>query len=135
MQRPPLVVGLHLCEDVVADTATRNVSLIRVFTGLGVDAFPCVSRPICAFTTLTAGLGEAPFRLEVSRPQGPLDDIVVHAVEGTLHFESPVQTVHLVVRLTNCPLPAAGDYLFTLWVDGVLIAQRSLRVYLREEQP
>src|SRR5204863_482419 len=40
MTRPPLVLGLTLCEDVVADSATQNDSVIRSFTGLALDSFP-----------------------------------------------------------------------------------------------
>ena len=29
---PPMVVGLTLCEDVIVEAATQNLSLIRTFT-------------------------------------------------------------------------------------------------------
>jgi hypothetical protein len=133
MVRPPLVLGLTLCEDVVVDPVTKNVSVIRAFTGLGVEAIPGLAKPFFAFATLTAGQGEAIFRLDVHLDLGSLDAELVHRVKGKLHFQDPLQTVHWVVKLNRCHFPAAGEYLFTLWVDGVWMAQRRLRVYAREE--
>jgi hypothetical protein len=134
MFRPPLVLGLTLCEDVVVDPATQNVSIIRAFTGLGLENLPGTARPFFAFATLTAGQGEARFRLDVHRDLGGLDTELVHRAEGNLRFQDPLQTIQWVVKLSHCSFPAAGGYLFTLWIDGAWMAQRRLRVYAREEK-
>jgi hypothetical protein len=127
-----MVLGLTLCEDVVEDKATKNISVIRAFTGFGLDAFPGTARPFFAFATLTAGQGEAVFRLDVHRDRGGLESDLVHRVGGKVRFQDPLQTVYWVVRIDHCYFPAAGEYLFTLWIDGVWMAQRRLRVYTRE---
>jgi hypothetical protein len=129
MVRRPIVLGVTLCEDVVVDGATRNISLIRSFTGLAVDAFPATPAPFCAFAALTAGQGEATFKLVVERfsAHAVLDPI--YTVAGTLRFPDPLQTVYWIVRVSRCSFPIAGEYLFTLWIDGAWTAQRRLRVY------
>ena len=129
MNRPPLVLGLTLCEDVVADKETLNVSIIRAFTGLGLDSFPGVAAPFFAFAAITAGQGDANFRLDVQKDVGPLDPEPIHRVQGRLRFQDPLQTVYCVVRLSRCSFPEAGEYLFTLWLDSLWMAHRRLRVY------
>jgi hypothetical protein len=133
MVRPPIVLGLTLCEDVVVDGETRNISVIRAFTGLALDSFPGVPAPFCAFATLTAGQGKAAFKLVVERftDQAALDP--VYRLSGTLHFLDPLQTVYWVVRLSRCSFPMTGEYLFTLWIDGAWMAQRRLRVHANKE--
>jgi hypothetical protein len=49
----PMILGLTLCEDVVVDPLTRNLSLIRVFTSMAVASFPAIARPFCVLAALT----------------------------------------------------------------------------------
>ena len=123
----PMVLGLTLCEDVVVDPATRNVSLLRTFTGLPVERFPTVARPFCAFATMTNGLGEAVSALSVTHMGEDVEE--VYRVRRSIRFNDPLQIVYYVMRLAHCPLPRPGAYLFTLWLDDRWMAQRVLRVY------
>ena len=132
MIRPPVVLGLTLCEDVVADHETGNVSVIRAFTGFGLETFPSAVPPFCAFAALTAGEGDATFRLEVVWYLGPLEPEVVHELHGKLHFQDPLKTVNWIVRLSRCRFPEEGRYVFTLWIDDEWMAQRVLRVHSKD---
>lgn len=131
MSSTPLVLGLTLCEDVVADPATRNVSVIRAFTGLAVAQFPTTAPPFCAFASLTDGLGPTDLELLVTEMAGDCD--VIYRLRRSVAFADPLQIVNFVVRLARCPLPRPGIYLFTLQSAGEWLAQRSLRAYLAEE--
>ena len=130
--RPPLVLGLTLCDDAVTDPATGKLSLIGAFTGLAMAAFPGVPQPFCAYAALTAGQGDARFTLELALQDNTLQKNVIRQWQGTVSFADPLQTVNWLVRLTRCLFPTPGEYLFTLWIDGEWMAQRRLRVYLRE---
>ena len=123
----PVVLGLTLCEDVVVDPATGNVSLIRSFTGLPVDNFPAVARPFCAFAALSDGEGEVDAELLVNTLEG--EGTEAYQVSHRLRFTDRLQIVYYVRRFSRCPLPIAGVYLFTLNLNGEWAAQRTLRVY------
>jgi len=127
LRHPPVVLGLTLCEDIVPDPATGNVSIIRAFTGLRVDAFPAVAPPFCLFAAMTDALGEADARLSVGLLLDEYQE--VYSRENRLVFTDRLQIVYYVMKLFHCPLPDPGIYLFTLPLDGEEITQRSLRVY------
>jgi hypothetical protein len=129
----PTILGLTLCEDVVIDLATGNLSLIRAFSGMGVDGFPTIARPFRAFAAFTDGFGDAEAELSV----GLLGDgfELIHRVRSKLVFADRLQIVYYVMKLLRCPLPRAGVYLVTLQLDGEWFAQRSLRVYSSGSTP
>ncbi len=127
LSRFPVALGLTLCEDVVTEAASHDISLIRSFTGLPVERFPSVARPLCVFSALTDGLGQAEAVLSVGLFLDTYQE--VYRVRTILDFPDPLRTVYYVMRLSHCPLPRSGVYLFTLALDGTWLAQRSLRVY------
>ena len=131
--RHPLALGLTICEDVVVEAPSRDVSLIRSFTGLPVPRFPTIARPFCVFSALTDGLGTADILLQVGHFSESYEEI--YRVQSKLDFSDPVRIVYYVMRLARCPLPGAGIYLFTLSSNGFWLAQRSLRVYSGEATP
>jgi hypothetical protein len=131
----PVLVGLTLCEDVLPEPATRNVSLIRCFTGRALESFPTLSPPFCVFATLLDGLGDFDLQLSVDYlgPQPLLpEEGQVHLVRGRLQMVDRLQPVRINLRLTACPIPYAGVYQFTLTLDREWLAQTSLRVYAAE---
>jgi hypothetical protein len=133
LSRFPLALGLSICEDVVVEPASGDVSLIRSFTGLPVGQFPSVARSFCIVSALTDGLGEADASLQVGRFAEAYQE--VYRVQSKLDFPDPLRIVYYVMRLTHCPLPGPGIYLFTLSLNGSWVAQRSLRVYPRGAIP
>jgi hypothetical protein len=135
--RFPVIVGLTLCEDVVSDPATRHVSLIRCFTGRGVESFPTTSPPFCVFATLLDGTGDFDLQLSVDYlgPEPMLPEFnLVYSVRGPLRVTDPLQPVRVNLRLSVCPLPYAGVYQFTLALNGEWLAQASMHVYIAETE-
>jgi hypothetical protein len=125
--RLPLALGLTICEDVVVEAPSRDVSLIRSFTGLPVEHFPTIARPLCVFSALTDGSGAADILLQVGHFSDTYEE--VYRAHSQLAFPDPLRIVYYVMRLARCPLPGSGIYLFTLSANGFWLAQRSLRVY------
>ena len=133
MAHLPAILGLTLCEDVVADPQTRNISLIRSFTDLSVDSSRSLAPPFCVFAALTDGIGEAAIELGVSLLADVFEEI--YRVQSRLQFSDRLQVVYYLMRLSRCPLPTEGSYLFNLRIDGQWMAQRSLRVQGPEQTP
>lgn len=57
MKHMPIAVGLFLCEQVIVEERTRNVTPVNCFTQRAVKAFPG-SFSFVLFAVLTDGLGE-----------------------------------------------------------------------------
>jgi hypothetical protein len=133
----PVVVGLTLCQDVVPEPS-GNVSLIRCFTGLPLSVFPATAPPFCVLATLTDAVGTFDFELKVDRVAEDVEELdlffhPVHSLRGQVRIGDRLQEVRLLLRLQHCRFPTPGIYQFTLFVGGQWAAQRTLRVYLREE--
>jgi hypothetical protein len=131
MEPRPVVLGLNLCDYVIIEERTKKVSLVGMFTGLGVTDFPALAPPFSVFALLTDGLGSATIELVLTRLENN-DQIYSHT--GSLTFPDKVAEVASHLRLRRCVLPAPGLYQFTLMVDGEWAAQRRLRVYKLETE-
>ena len=62
----PVAVGLSICEKVIVEEGTKNVSLISTFRRLRLRGFPARSRPFCVFATLLDGEGNGTINLEIT---------------------------------------------------------------------
>ena len=73
MLSQPVLLGLTLCERVIFEEETKNVTLVSGFQGLRVDAFPSSPQRISVFAVLTEGEGDV--SMDYARPnQGTADE-------------------------------------------------------------
>jgi hypothetical protein len=128
------VVGLTICRDFIRDAASGNYSVIRSFTGHPVKSFPGTGEPFCVFAILTDGRDEVEAELAITW-FGDEDVFEYARLRGRVRFPDPLQLVECVFRFNQFPFPGPGVYLFALHLNGEWAAQRSLRVYAREETP
>jgi hypothetical protein len=127
----PVVVGLTICRDFIRDQASSNYSVIRSFTGQPLDSFPGTVEPFCVFAILTDGIGEIEAELVIS--WFGEEELVQYArVRGRINFPDPLQLVECVFRFQQFPFPGPGIYLFSLFLGGEWAAQKSVRIYRRE---
>jgi hypothetical protein len=125
MVPPPVALSLLLCERVIVDHATKQPSLISVFTGLAVDGFPSPEQRFCLFVPLTSGRGEGTLKLVVNR----LDTgEPVYEQQHLIRFPNPLAVVNVTLRLRAIRFPVPGRYEFVLFADSDLVAQRTLHV-------
>jgi hypothetical protein len=125
MLQVPNVVGLTLCEQVVTDANTRNVTLVNSFGRLRCSTFPSPPQRFVVSTVLTDGLGDASMGLVVSR----LDTLAeVAERHWRMRFTDPLRVVRLILRFAELSFPVAGAYQFSLSADGEWIAQTILQV-------
>jgi hypothetical protein len=123
---PPIVLGLTLCEKVIIEEETRNVTLVSGFRGLRVERFPSPPQRFSVFAVLTDGEGEAIIQLVAHR----LDTFEeVHAQSATVQFADRLAEVCVHFRFKQFVFPVAGRYQFSLVTGDGGISQRELRVY------
>jgi hypothetical protein len=65
MSPPPVVLGLTICEKVIIEEGSKNVTLVSTFNKLNIEEFPSPPQKFTVFTVLTEGHGPGIIRLVV----------------------------------------------------------------------
>jgi hypothetical protein len=63
----PTVIGLLVCEQVIVDKDTNNLSTINCFTRRNVKSFPSDPQRFAVVAFMTEAMGEVPIELTVQR--------------------------------------------------------------------
>ncbi|HZZ77607.1 MAG TPA: hypothetical protein VFE62_03755 [Gemmataceae bacterium] len=122
MNHRPVAVGLLLCDLVIVDEKTRNLTPVNCFSARKLDHFPGVS-DFYLVAWLADGLGEMPVEIVIRRLD-TLDE--VYRIERQLRFEDPLKDMRFIARIRDCEIPVAGYYEVSLIVDGESIAHRKI---------
>src|SRR5438046_2751611 len=127
MIQRPVVIGLTLCETVIIDADTRNVTLVNCFSHRQVPGVPSGPVPFVVFALLTDGIGEGPLTVRIRR----LDTLdVVYRQEQTVRFPDPLAESRFRFRVRSCRFPVTGMYEVQLHADGEMLAHRRLQISL-----
>ncbi len=129
MAKLPVAVGLSLCEQVVIEDKTHNVTLVNCFSRRTLDHFPSET-PFTVFALLTGGFGEVPLDVVV-QALDTLDEI--YRISLPARFASPLQTLRCMVRIADCTFPEPGHYGVSLHAGGEIVAQRKLHLFEKED--
>jgi hypothetical protein len=129
---PPIVLGLTICEKVIIEEGTRNVTIVSTFTRLLMQEFPSPPQRFSMYCVLTEGLGDATILLTVTNVE---TDEEVDRIERSLRFPDRLVEVRLLFQIRECSFPVEGTYLITLYIDGEWLAQRRLQVRERQSCP
>jgi hypothetical protein len=124
MAQRPIALGLFLCEQVIIEAGTRNVTPVNCLTHKSVKAFPSEKVPLVVFAELTDGAGQVTLETVVQR----LDNLeVVYRFGHSTTFEDQLKVIRYMARI-RCSFPLAGYYQVALLADREIVAQRKLRV-------
>jgi hypothetical protein len=131
MNHRPIAIGMVLCEQVIVEEGTHNVTPVNCFSVREVEDLPD-RVTFFALVWLVNGLGEMPVELLVER----LDNMEeTYRVNRKLVFPDRLRDMRFAARIRGCPLPIAGQYLVSLIIDGELIASRKFHVRMKGEKP
>jgi hypothetical protein len=125
MSQRPVAIGLLLCEQLIVEEGTKNVTPVNCFTRRTAEAFPWTSPPFVVLAWLTNGEGLITLEVVV---EAAASLEILHQNQVTLRFASPLQQGRLSIRLQEITFPEAGSYRVLLLADGELLAQRKLTV-------
>ena len=102
MLQRPSAAGLLLCEQVILEEKTRNITLVNSFTRFRGSNFPTPPQRFVVYAVLTDGLGDAWMSLVVHR----LDTVEeVHDLHWQMKFRDPLRQIRVVLRLTDLSFP------------------------------
>src|SRR5947209_299051 len=119
MNPPPLVLGLTLCEKVIVEEGTKNVTLVSTFTTTVVEEFPSLPQRFALYMALTEGLGDGIIDLVV-RHLETNEEIYSNRLQ--VQFPDRVVEVRVLFRVNRCIFPLPGEYQLTLFLDGEWLA-------------
>jgi hypothetical protein len=130
MLQRPSAVGLFLCEQVITEKGTDNVTVVNSFSRRAVRRVLSRPFPFVVFALPTDGLGEVELEVTINRLDN-LDE--VYRAGTTFRFPDPLHAYRCKLRIQDCSFPVAGDYEVNLHAGGEVIARRKLSIVQRSQ--
>jgi hypothetical protein len=118
----PTVVAMVICDMVLRDERTKNVSLIGLFNQIQGPRVPMLHDRLFVFLSLTDGHGRQAFQLQCKAP----DESVIFETRGEVVFNDPLEVTDAFIEIRGLLLPAAGIYTFEFTCGGELTLRRFL---------
>jgi hypothetical protein len=125
----PLGKIVYVCDDVIQDPANGKLHVLGAFDAIRLPdgaGYPYLLGQMCVFAQMAGGRGSTVIEAKV-----------IDAATGDTLFGSPVYRVNfpgghtivtLLIRLLDCPFPAAGTYVVQLFCQGAFVDDRRLTV-------
>jgi hypothetical protein len=125
MIQSPVVIGLTVCEQVIVEEKTHNLTQVNCFRRLFLRGFPSSPQRLAIHAILTNGQGTGKIGLAVARLD-TLEDVYTHNVQVT--FPDPLREVRLLFRPPPFSIPTAGYYEVSLLIDGGPLTRRVIQI-------
>jgi hypothetical protein len=126
MTERPTVIGLILCEQIIVEAQTNNVSFINCFTRRRAEQFPTEPQKFAVAALLTDGEGPVTIKVKIVRLA---DEELIYEQERLVQFPNRLQQVRFLLRVTACAFPTPGHYEVQLSADNELLALNRLNVF------
>lgn len=127
MAQRPLALGLHVCEKVVVEAETRNLTFVNCFAQRDVKSIPSEPLSFLVCSTLVGGRGR--MRLEV-RIERLADFEAIFERTGVITFRDPRQEIRLRVPMEGVSFPTEGGYQILILVGNEMVASRKIEIAL-----
>ena len=124
MSHVPIAIGILLCDRVIVDESTHNVTPIDCFNVRLLGSIPGETTFV-ALAWLANGEGELSAEVLI-RSLDNLEEI--YREKKTLVFKNRLHDTRFLARIRGCTFPVAGYYEVVLSIGGELIAHRKFRV-------
>lgn len=125
MSQRPAAIGILVCEQVIVEENTQNLTPVNSFRRRIVEQFPSEPFSFVVLAILNDGVGEIRLDLTISR----LDlDEDVYKRSMVVRFGHQLQEGRCLFRIRDCSFPVPGAYEIALFADNELIAQRKIHL-------
>jgi hypothetical protein len=125
MNPVPTTVGLMVCEQVIEDRATSNVTVVSIFDVRYVSGFPSNPVSFSILCPLTNAEGRGTILLRIFRSDGMITEF---ERRYPVTFHSRTQTVRLHIRLNDVVFYVPGTYWVSVFVDDDFVVDRPIHV-------
>lgn len=126
----PKALAMVICDMVIRDEATKNVTLVGLFNTVTGPQLPLMQDRMHVFVSLTDGHGESPFLLQCKAP----DESVVFEMKGKFEFKDPLAVADLNIALRGLVFHQRGNYLFDFFCGGELLITRRFSVIVEDKK-
>ena len=124
----PVCRGLVLCEKLVVEERSRNVTLVNCFSTRVVPVFPSPPDPFVVYAVLAGGRDTIMVTLRITRLSDGED--ILHQRQP-LTFPDPVDEVRFLYRTAAVVYPTPGRYEVVLESDDGPIAETRVEIRQR----
>jgi hypothetical protein len=128
MKQCPMALSLQVCEKVVIEAETRNLTLVNCFTQRVVEANPPEPISFIVCSNLLGGRGRMPLHVRVESLEG--FDIISERT-GVISFRDPLHEIRLRIPMDEVAFPTKGRYQVVLLVDNQMVASRLIQITAR----
>ena len=129
MSQRPAAIGLLVCEQVIVEENTQNLTPVNAFRRRVVQKYPSEPIGFVVLAILNDGAGEIRLDLVISR----LDiDEDFYRQSMVVRFGHQLQEGRCLFRFRDCSFPVPGTYEVALFADKELIAQRKIQITQKE---
>jgi hypothetical protein len=120
----PTAIGMVLCDQVILEKGTNNVTPVNCFNVREIDSLPGETS-FFALAWLADGKGEMLAEIVVER----LDTMEeTYRLNRKVFFSDRLRETRLIARIRGCNFPIAGQYQISLTIGREFIAHRKFLV-------
>jgi hypothetical protein len=102
MLQRPSAVGLFVCEQLIVEEGTKNLTVVNAFVRRTVASFPAEPFPFLVFALLTDGLGEGTVDVVISRIDTEEE---LFQRSTPYRFTDPLAKMQLTLRVRHFSFP------------------------------
>jgi len=124
----PRALAMVICDMVVRDEQTKNVSLIGLFNAVTGPRLPLRHDRMYVFVSLTNCHGDYECRLQCKSP----DEEVIFEAIGKISLNDPLAVADLNLELRGLVFKVPGSYIFEFYCAGELLIMRRFSVMVKE---
>jgi len=128
MDETPRLSELYICEKVIFEQGSGNVSLLNIFQTRVVDSFPSEPFPIVVYGALTDGYGAFTIEFRIVHLES---DALVYRQSMAMVFTDRLQHASLICRLNKLSFKSQGKHDITVLLNGELPALATINVRKR----
>ena len=132
MSVKPVAVGLVVCELVVVDDKTRNITAVSCFSRRVVEVPLAWMPPFFVVVALADGQGTMPAQLVIERLD-TLESTYERAFQ--LRMDDSLRDLSVSFRVQAQAIPVFGFYQAQFLVDGEMLAQKRFSILSKEANP
>ena len=115
---PPKCKAILLCERVIIEAGTGQISLIGLFDELEIDAVPGYTGPFTVFLVLTDGIGGHNYEISIAVRDLDTDTDIATATRPELRWEDRLTKRSLFVQFGELNIEQAGSYDIVVCADS-----------------
>jgi len=120
-QTIPIVLAIHICDEIIRDEISKKLSLIGLFNRIDATTFPASHRSLHVYVCLTDGHKDYEGELRFVNDR---DNSTILVLKGKVPFKDPRQTVELNFEVSNLKFDEPGNFSVQFYCDGILAGER-----------